>query len=389
MTLWSAHDLHPLSLQNRWPCGPANFGRSPCRLAAETRQCCALGNAPPFVCLEGLLRRAQLDELYNLLSKADEATRTRYFPKGYQYQGKFDRGMIDAVTEYQREQGLTVDGEVGQQTWAALLGHPKPDSVPPGRDLLLAWNALAGENKERWNDDFTEQQSKILDIRSIDEKKYQGLRKGPLDGRIPMYKQGDIAWSQTALNNRYEGNSKKDIGFEGCAMCSFAMALSAIDGRPIYPAELDQFLDANGGYASRSNKIDWKVAAQKAAQQKKIVPHRQGHVSVELIRQQLSADPSKPVLLAVDYKNSRAEDHWICVKARALETPEGNLFIANDPATGAEVKLYEHNGTLVSFERGGIAPSVGRGLVWFEVEGDKSDGGLVAEVSRLRTPRTL
>ncbi|HEY3445984.1 MAG TPA: peptidoglycan-binding protein [Myxococcales bacterium] len=46
--------------------------------------------------------------------------------------GKFDRDVHQAVTAYQKKNGLEVDGVVGQQTWGATLGL----SLPPGRSML-------------------------------------------------------------------------------------------------------------------------------------------------------------------------------------------------------------------------------------------------------------
>lgn len=47
--------------------------------------------------------------------------------------GKFDRATFRAVRSYQEQNGLEVDGIVGQQTWGAMLGQ----SYPPGSNLLL------------------------------------------------------------------------------------------------------------------------------------------------------------------------------------------------------------------------------------------------------------
>lgn len=54
--------------------------------------------------------------------------------------GKFDRDTFAAVQAYQEQNGLQVDGVVGQQTWGAMLGQ----SYPPGRDLLAGEIAPVG-----------------------------------------------------------------------------------------------------------------------------------------------------------------------------------------------------------------------------------------------------
>lgn len=46
--------------------------------------------------------------------------------------GRFDRDTFRAVRAYQEQNGLQVDGVVGQQTWGAMLGQ----SYPPGVDML-------------------------------------------------------------------------------------------------------------------------------------------------------------------------------------------------------------------------------------------------------------
>ncbi len=47
--------------------------------------------------------------------------------------GVFDRALVATVKRFQLARGLKVDGKVGQQTWAALLGLKAP---PPGVNLL-------------------------------------------------------------------------------------------------------------------------------------------------------------------------------------------------------------------------------------------------------------
>jgi hypothetical protein len=49
--------------------------------------------------------------------------------------GKFDDATDKAVREFQKQNGLKVDGVVGQQTWGAVLGV----KVDPGLKLLAPW----------------------------------------------------------------------------------------------------------------------------------------------------------------------------------------------------------------------------------------------------------
>lgn len=49
--------------------------------------------------------------------------------------GTFDKATDKAVRAYQQQNGLKVDGIVGQQTWGSLLGV----KVPPGVNLLKPW----------------------------------------------------------------------------------------------------------------------------------------------------------------------------------------------------------------------------------------------------------
>lgn len=51
--------------------------------------------------------------------------------------GEFDEATLQAVRAYQRQNGLQVDGIVGQQTWGAMLGK----SYPPGTQLLRSASA--------------------------------------------------------------------------------------------------------------------------------------------------------------------------------------------------------------------------------------------------------
>lgn len=51
---------------------------------------------------------------------------------GIKTDGKFGRSTVKSVREFQRKNGLQVDGVIGQQTAAALLGNSKASSITPG-----------------------------------------------------------------------------------------------------------------------------------------------------------------------------------------------------------------------------------------------------------------
>src|SRR3954462_1306616 len=59
----------------------------------------------------------------------------RLTKSGYQVgdQGKFDAKTEAAVRQYQKDNGLKVDGKVGQQTWGTMLGQK---GLPPGTERL-------------------------------------------------------------------------------------------------------------------------------------------------------------------------------------------------------------------------------------------------------------
>lgn len=51
---------------------------------------------------------------------------------GIKTDGEFGKSTVQAVRKYQRENGLQVDGVIGQQTAASLLGNSNADSITPG-----------------------------------------------------------------------------------------------------------------------------------------------------------------------------------------------------------------------------------------------------------------
>lgn len=51
---------------------------------------------------------------------------------GVKQDGRFGKATVKAVRRYQRENGLQVDGVIGQQTAASLLGNGNADSISPG-----------------------------------------------------------------------------------------------------------------------------------------------------------------------------------------------------------------------------------------------------------------
>jgi len=65
----------------------------------------------------------EVSDLQQRLSKA-----------GYQVgdSGQFDQKTAQAVRQYQKDNGLQVDGKVGQQTWGSFLGQ----KLPPGTERL-------------------------------------------------------------------------------------------------------------------------------------------------------------------------------------------------------------------------------------------------------------
>lgn len=289
----------------------------------------------------------QVTNLVQALREAEERDNKQYLPKNFPTKPpyKFDQKLVAAVTEFQENHNLTVDGVVGQQTWAALMGAPNPRAIPPGTDWLEDWLKLREAERFNWNDGFVSELPPGFQLGTLPNL--------PNVNSVPMFRQGDERWGDRTLGN------SSNLRAKGCAVVASAMALSAITNKEIRPDLLDAHLDAANGYSG--NNLRWEKAAQFAG------AYHQRHHSVDLRRLDDELNARRPVVLGVDYKNDGGIDHWITVKAKAKDSKGNDVYIANDPATGQEVHLYNINGKLMSFTRGGISKYEAKGMVTFSL----------------------
>lgn len=243
--------------------------------------------------------------------------------------GKFDEKVLAAVAQFQADNNLTKDGVVGQQTWAALLGVPGASKVPPGNDWLTEWNKILKAQGDR----FVETAAPSgIDLRA-------GLTPENAT-KAPMFRQGDPAWGNRVMFNNALLRAK------GCAITSLAMALSGATGKDINPKQLDEFLDKYQGYDVNNNVV-WSVAGRAAD----VGINRVQNGSLDQIK--ASLEQKRPVVLGVDYKNSKSTDHWVAVTDMAIDMNGKTVFLANDPATGEVIRLYPNNqGGLSSYDGG-------------------------------------
>lgn len=90
---------------------------------------------------------------------------------GIKATGQYDERTVKAIKEYQRSQGLTVDGIIGSQTAASLLGQEEQPPGPLSAEIAADLDAFAG------NDDGGKGgKRKVQEARLIEEA---GFRKGP------------------------------------------------------------------------------------------------------------------------------------------------------------------------------------------------------------------
>jgi hypothetical protein len=160
-----------------------------------------------------------------------------------------------------------------------------------------------------------------------------------------IYSQGDPAWRKRVLGRNLT------ISQAGCAMTSTAMAIGKISGKPITPAELDEYLDANHGYAGDS--LDWT----KAAAARDLTPTREKW-KLSTIDDNLAA--GKPCVIGVDYKEGsgggpNGTDHWICLVSKQTDERGHTYYLANDPGTGKTIRLTPNaKGALVGDGKGAL-----------------------------------
>ncbi|QSQ19296.1 C39 family peptidase [Pyxidicoccus parkwayensis] len=153
----------------------------------------------------------------------------------------------------------------------------------------------------------------------------------------PMYRQGDAEWGSRLMG---AGEGAHTLKERGCAVSSMAMAISKLSGETLTPGALDEHLDTHGGYVG--NLLVWGAAG--SATEKDFAVSKTTAWSVDTVTKELEA--GRPVVLGVDYKpggsgGTLGTDHWVC-----LTRKEGNLFFANDPASGNEVRFKVEDGVL-------------------------------------------
>ncbi len=183
-----------------------------------------------------------------------------------------------------------------------------------------------------------------------DGKPFRTSRDG-----TPMYLQNDRTegggWGATKLGT---GPGAKTIGGKGCAVSSIAMALSKLSGQTLTPGLLDAHLDANKGYkpdekGNATNNMLWGVAGK--AVEPPIGVTRFKQWDLETIDVELAA--GRPVVLGVDYQAGGSEDlgtdHWVCLTRHEAGPPD--IYYANDPATGGEIRFEKDaDGRLVELQ---------------------------------------
>lgn len=267
----------------------------------------------------------QVKDLRNLLAQ-----------KGYETtaapgkEGVFDAKLMAAVARFQAENNLAKDGTVGQQTWAALMGIPGADQIPPGTTWLKDWTQFVQRQRQEGKSVFAQHEApEGVDLGA-------GLKDIP-QGKVPMYKQSDARWGNREL---FSGSLMKA---KGCAVTALAMALSSVRGKEITPGDLDKMLDAKGGYAKEGenkNDVKWNVAGASRS-------FKQSPADIEN-----AIKAGHGVVMGVDYKKGAGTDHWVTITEIATDTKNRQVFLANDPATGEVVRFYEVNGTLRSYDGG-------------------------------------
>ncbi|PRP96572.1 N-acetylmuramoyl-L-alanine amidase [Enhygromyxa salina] len=145
---------------------------------------------------------------------------------------------------------------------------------------------------------------------------------------VPHFCQGDQAWGARTLG------SSSSIEAKGCAITAVAMVL-AYYGRDINPKQLDEHLDAKGGYMG--NAVYWAKALSAGASAD--LPTLTVTTAKMTNRSQFAStinariDANMPTIAEVDYgkDSDSAGDHFVVIVGRN----EAGQFIMNDPGTRA------------------------------------------------------
>ncbi len=142
--------------------------------------------------------------------------------------------------------------------------------------------------------------------------------------KVPHFSQGDAQWGTRTLG------SGSSISAKGCAITSLAMIMVYYGRSNVTPKTLDEFLDANNGYAG--NSVKWAKALEHDAGDVALSYNAgiEGEDEIdEAVVEYLEQD--RPLLARVDYEDDAGDtyNHFVVIVGK---TGDG-YYIMNDPAT--------------------------------------------------------
>lgn len=198
----------------------------------------------------------------------------------------------------------------------------------------------------------------------------------PSSRGVPRFRQNprsaeEGTWGHLALNESLRGKARSTVAEKGCALTCAAMALSKMTGEVLTPGQLDAHLDAREGYVG--NSLRWDLAGGITGGRVEVQRHPKGVWNLGRIDAELAAE--RPVVIGLHYKPGGDEsrggggtDHWVCLTHR-----EGEVYYANDPATGEVVRFRKgEQGELIElpddtgrYTHGAVAYRSSRQMVTF------------------------
>ncbi|HEV7475359.1 MAG TPA: DUF4157 domain-containing protein [Pyrinomonadaceae bacterium] len=168
------------------------------------------------------------------------------------------------------------------------------------------------------------------------------VKKDEKKDQVPFYKQGDDDWKDRVLG------SVAKIGPKGCAVTAMSMAVSAISGKNIDPADMDIYLDEHSGYSG--DNVYWEKAADAGGLNAK----RHVGFDIEVVDQSLAS--GKPCVISVN-----GNGHWVAVTAKRIEK-DLPIYTIHDPATGKAADMTLDGGSLVG-AKGAFSKKSGKYII--------------------------
>lgn len=249
--------------------------------------------------------------------------------------GAYDAAFAECVKVYQKANGLTADGIIGKNTWAAIAKNAPTVSTSKNRkgNDAMAVQLLVGADADGIFGAKTK--SAVAAYQSangltadgiVGKNTWNALLVGNQSEKVTScvhYLQWDSRWKKVPYTSC--GNAKQTIGNSGCGTTSMAMILATWMDASITPVETSK-LAVQNGFRTKSNGTSWSYFEW-------CFKHWSGFTKFIKTSSVATLEAAlKEGALAVCSMNSRENNFWTTAGHYIVAVgTDGESIYANDP----------------------------------------------------------